>query len=108
MNVPHSAPRNPLLAKEDWWAIWLGTLLIAGVATSLVTSVPGVGRWSASPVEGFAGGRSLGLLALGLGLVNLDKETVVLGGLLGVGPDGVTLASLRIAYDLRDARALFR
>ncbi|PAP74757.1 hypothetical protein B1759_17580 [Rubrivirga sp. SAORIC476] len=47
-------------------------------------------------------------LALGLGLVNLDKETVVLGGLLGVGPDGVTLASLRIAYDLRDARALFR
>ena len=47
-------------------------------------------------------------LALGLGLVNLDKERVVLGGLLGVGPGGVTLATLRIAYDLRDARPLFR
>ena len=82
MNVPHSAPRNPLLAKEDWWAIWLGTLLIAGVATSLVTSVPGVGRWSASPVEGFAGGRSLGLLALGLGLAVLTALSVrVMGGM---------------------------
>ena len=47
-------------------------------------------------------------LGLGLGLVNLDKERVVLGGLVGVGPGGVTLATLRVAYDLRDARPLFR
>lgn len=47
-------------------------------------------------------------LGLGLGLVNLDKERVVLGGLIGVGPGGVTLATLRVAYDLRDARPLFR
>ncbi|WP_420454572.1 hypothetical protein [Rubrivirga sp.] len=47
-------------------------------------------------------------LALGFGLVNLDKERVVLGTLLGVGPGGVTVATLRIAYDLRDARPLFR
>ncbi len=47
-------------------------------------------------------------LALGMGLVNLDKERVVLGGMVGVGPGGVTVATLRIAYDLRDARPLFR
>ena len=47
-------------------------------------------------------------LGVGLGLVNLDKERVVLGGLVGVGPGGVTLATLRVAYDLRDARPLFR
>lgn len=47
-------------------------------------------------------------VGLGLGLVNLDKERVVLGGLIGVGAGGVTLATLRIAYDLRDARPLFR
>lgn len=47
-------------------------------------------------------------LALGLGIVNLDKERVVVGGLLGVGPGGVTVATLRVAYDLRDARPLFR
>ncbi len=47
-------------------------------------------------------------LGIGIGLVNLDKERVVLGGLIGVGPGGVTLATLRVAYDLRDARPLFR
>ena len=47
-------------------------------------------------------------LALGLGVVNLDKERVVVGGLIGFGPGGVSLATLRIAYDLRDARPLFR
>lgn len=47
-------------------------------------------------------------LALGMGLVNLDKERVVLGGMVGLGPGGVTAATLRIAYDLRDARPLFR
>jgi hypothetical protein len=47
-------------------------------------------------------------LGLGMGIVNLDKERVVVGGLVGVGPGGVSLATLRIAYDLRDARPLFR
>ena len=47
-------------------------------------------------------------LGIGLGLVNLDKERVVLGGLVGIGPGGVTVATLRVAYDLRDARPLFR
>lgn len=47
-------------------------------------------------------------LGIGLGIVNLDKERVVLGGLVGISPEGISLASLRIAYDLRDARPLFR
>ena len=47
-------------------------------------------------------------LGLGLGIVNLDKERVVLGALVGIGAGGVTLASLRIAYNLRDSRPLFR
>ncbi|OZC02352.1 hypothetical protein [Rubricoccus marinus] len=47
-------------------------------------------------------------LGIGLGIVNLDKERVVLGGLVGFSPDGISLATLRIAYDLRDARPLFR
>ncbi|MEL6616559.1 MAG: hypothetical protein AAFQ43_12525, partial [Bacteroidota bacterium] len=47
-------------------------------------------------------------VGFGLGIVNLDKERVVLGGLVGLSPEGLGLASLRIAYDLRDARPLFR
>ena len=47
-------------------------------------------------------------LALGLSLVDLDDGRVVVGGTLGVGPGGFTVASFRVAYDLRDARPLFR
>ena len=47
-------------------------------------------------------------LGLGLGIVNLDKERVVLGGLVGFAPGGFTVATIRVAYDLRDARPLFR
>ena len=47
-------------------------------------------------------------LGLGIGIVNLDKERVVLGALIGIGPVGVSVASLRIAYNLRDSRPLFR
>ena len=60
--------RHPLLAKEDWWAIWLAGFLMLGVITEIVSAVPGVGRWSTLPTEAFPG-RVLGLLSLGLGLV---------------------------------------
>jgi hypothetical protein len=32
----------------------------------------------------------------------------VLGALVGVGAGGVSLAAIRVAYDLRDSRPLFR
>ena len=42
--------RPSLLAHEDWWAIWMGGLLIAAVVAWLVTAVPGVGGWSSNPL----------------------------------------------------------
>ena len=75
--------RNPLLAHEDWWAIWLGALLMAVVVAQLVTSVPGVGQWTSSPLEAFADGRGVGLLVLGLGLALLTTVSVrVMGGMV--------------------------
>lgn len=47
-------------------------------------------------------------LALGLSLVDLRAGRTSIGGVLGVGPGGVTVASLQVAYDLRDVRPLFR
>ena len=48
------ATRRPtLLTSEDWWAIWLGGLLIAVAVFELVTAVPGVGRWTADPGAAF-------------------------------------------------------
>jgi len=67
--------RHPLLAKEDWWAIWLSGLLISGVVLEFITSVPGVGRWSTLPTEAFPG-RVSGLLSLGLGLVFITAIAV--------------------------------
>ena len=67
--------RHPLLAKEDWWAIWLSGLLISGVVLEFITSVPGVGRWSTLPTEAFPG-RVPGLLSLGLGLVIITAIAV--------------------------------
>ena len=51
--------RNPLLAKEDWWAIWIAGLLITGVVLEIIGAVPGVGRWTTLPTEAF-GGRLVG------------------------------------------------
>ena len=67
--------RNPLIASEDWWAVWMAALLLAATAGGLIVAVPGVGRWSTLPFEGFAG-REWGLLVLGLGLASLTAAAV--------------------------------
>jgi uncharacterized integral membrane protein (TIGR00698 family) len=68
--------RNPLLAKEDYWAIWLAGLLVLGVLTGLVTGVAGVGRWTTSPADAFGGARLVQLLMLGAGLTALTALAI--------------------------------
>ena len=67
--------RNPLVASEDWWAVWLAGLLIASVVLQLITGVPSVGRWSITLTDAFAG-RAAGLLALGFGLLALTALAI--------------------------------
>ena len=66
-DAPPAARRPTVLTSEDWWAIWLGGLLIAIAVFELVISVPGVGRWTGDPRAAFEG-RVLALALLGLGL----------------------------------------
>ena len=68
--------RSPLLTGEDYWAIWLGGLLILGVLTGLVTGVAGVGRWTVSPADAFGGARLVQLLMLGAGLTALTALAI--------------------------------
>ncbi len=67
--------RNPLVAAEDWWAVWLGGLVMAAAVAGLLGAVPSVGRWDTLPTEAFAG-RVPGLLGLGLGLLTLTAAAV--------------------------------
>ena len=81
MTTRPDTSRHPLLVLEDWWAIWLAGLLLGAVVVKLVTAVPGVGRWSGSPLDAFAGGRGLDLVALGLVLTVLTTVAVrIMGG----------------------------
>ena len=72
---PTPPARSPLIASEDWWAVWMAGLLLAATAGGLIMAVPGVGRWGTLPFEAFAG-REWGLLALGLGLASLTAAAV--------------------------------
>ena len=59
-------PRSAFLAHEDWWAIWLGGLLILAAVSGLLTAVPGVGQWAASLGDALGAERLAGLVGLGI------------------------------------------
>jgi len=64
--LPAARP-STLLTSEDWWAIWLGGLLIAVTVFGLVAVVPAVGSWTGNLGAAFED-RVLGLAILGLSL----------------------------------------
>ena len=98
-NIASPATGRPtLLTSEDWWAIWLGGLLIAITVFGLVTTVPSVGRWTGDPGAAFEG-RLIGLMTLGLGLTLVTGVAArIMGGVAhlsvpltvdtGAGPNG--------------------
>ena len=77
--TPPGTRRPTVLTSEDWWAIWLGGLLIAVAVFELVTAVPGVGRWTGDVGAAFEG-RVLTLALLGLGLALI---TALAAGAMG-------------------------
>ena len=58
-----------LIRLEDWWAIWLGFLLLGGVALGLLDGVPKIPKWAWGDFGALTGGIHpvpLTLLAIGL------------------------------------------
>ena len=64
-----------LITIEDWWAVWIGAILLASVFISLVSSVPTLPRWS-SPVAGLPSTLLLPLILLMISLGVLTATAV--------------------------------
>jgi uncharacterized integral membrane protein (TIGR00698 family) len=60
-----------LYRKEDWWACWIGfiilALCVAGVI-GVMYKVPKVGKWAVNPASAFTGSTLLGFLIMFIGL----------------------------------------
>ena len=46
--------------------------------------------------------------AVGLNIVTIDRDRPIIGGLLGIGPEGIIVSSFRIVYDIRSYRPRVR
>ena len=57
-----------LVTLEDWWAVWIGFLVLGAVFLGVVSAVPGIAKWSTlAEVPAAVPGVPLLLLMIGLG-----------------------------------------
>lgn len=93
-----------------------GAFLVEGVATAMVGAAYDDVFSEFTPRVRFGSNRSAAgervplspSLAIGLNLHYLDRERPLVGALIGVGPGGASLASLRLVYGLGDYRPRLR
>ncbi len=105
---PVTPPRPSLWSEmrstEDWWAIWIGGLLLALIVASVVffpapEGKPPVsalapylakpGKWTANPIQSLTGKGEITLAAFQRGATGLAGVAVLLGLLLGLGQAGL-------------------
>lgn len=63
--------------SEDWWAVWLGFLLLAVFTSGLVVWLPKIIVWTTTPVSAVKAADAPYLVALALGLLVLTGLAVV-------------------------------
>ena len=44
---------SSLWKSEDWWAVWIGFLIIIGSLLQWIPKIPKVGEWTGSPLDVF-------------------------------------------------------
>ncbi len=64
-----------LVTLEDWWAVWIGFLVLGAVFLGVVSAVPGIPKWS-TPAEVPAAVPGVPLLLLMIGLGGLSVLAV--------------------------------
>ena len=70
-----------LVKLEDWWAIWLGFVLLAGAATGAITAVPKMPKWAWGDFGALASGiHVVPLIFLAVGLCALFSVALAVMG----------------------------
>ncbi|UMZ72698.1 YeiH family protein [Natranaerofaba carboxydovora] len=107
---------NPLLATEDWWAVWLGFFIIALTAVGLFNRVPEPGGWMYNPLNSLGAGTFLELIIFGAALAlvlgisvyfvkgEIKKYLYAFGGVFALAVAAYVLGQQEIAseYGLGD------
>jgi uncharacterized membrane protein YadS len=83
-------------AREDWWSVALGLVLLAGAVAGLVGAPPAIGSWETSPLAAVPGSVAAGLLILLVGLGALTAVAVAASG----GPWRAYLAGFPLVLGL--------
>ncbi len=88
-NTEKSSKWSDLYKNEDWWAVWLGFVIILDAVVGLVGKVPMLGKWTDNPLDiffVFKNGEVVGdlfipllLLFVGFGLVS-SLGVKIMGG----------------------------
>lgn len=67
---------SSLWSKEDWWAVWLGFLILSLASTGTVSSLPKISKWTADPSIAFSIGNVPYFILLGISLLALTGIAV--------------------------------
>lgn len=59
---------SPLWKTEDWWAVWLATMLIFAAVLKLIQKIPVPGKWTVNPLAALPEASVLHLMLLGCGI----------------------------------------
>jgi len=94
-----------LYKDEDWWAIWIGFILLIGALLRWIPTVPKIGKWTDDPLKSFfimkdgvvTGDIFIDLLALMIGLGLLTAIGVIL---MRAAPVGRYLAGFAVIFIL--------
>ena len=93
---------SSLWKSEDWWAVWIGFIIIFGSITKIIPKIPKIGKWTGDPLTAFmivkdnvvVGNIFIPLLllmifvavltAIGIAFMKTEKVGKYIAGFLGV------------------------
>jgi len=96
---------SPLWKEEDWWAVWIGFIILIGALIKWIPAIPKIGSWTDNPLAAFlvvkegvtTGNIFAGLLVLMIGLGILTAISVAV---MKAAPVGKYIAGFFVVFIL--------